>query len=354
MEIHNTTNSVQSGQTGTKRIEYIDALRGFTMFLVVAHHISNLCFNVVGNGLPSITLYLLQIRMPLFFFISGFVLYKAGVVWNSKQIISFFKKKIPVQLISPFLFFATFIYITDRNLIESIFADGKVGYWFTYVLFEYYVLYAVVRFCIRSKWADVVLVVLGICLYATRWPDLKYHLPIPGQVLSLLSFEHWYLFLFFAMGTLVKKHFNAVEKLLDNNWLITVCVLFYFLSNAYKWGYVIPQILNYALLSITGVIIVFCFFRKKQAIFSKETRLGRAMQYTGRRTLDIYLLHYFFIPYNLTFFTLFKDHPMPILEFVASSVIAIIIIAACLLASNVIRLSPFLAHWLFGAKKVSN
>ena len=348
-----TSNRFEPVTGGTKRIEYIDALRGFTMFLVVSHHISNLCFNVVGNGLPSITLYLLQIRMPLFFFISGFVLYKAGVVWNTKQIVSFFKKKIPVQLISPFIFFVTFIFVTHKDLVESIFADGKVGYWFTFVLFEYFVLYAVVRFCIRNKWADVVLVLLGICLYATRWPDLKYHLPISQRVLSLLCFEHWYLFLFFAMGTLVKKHFKAVEKLLDNNWLITICVLFYFLDNAFKWGYVIPQILNYALLSITGVIIVFSFFRKKQAIFSKETRLGRVMQYTGRRTLDIYLIHYFFIPYNLTFFTVFKDHPMPILELTASSIIAVIIIAACLLVSNIIRLSPFLEHWLFGVKKTS-
>ena len=42
---------------------------------------------------------------------------------------------------------------------------------------------------------------------------------------------------------------------------------------------------------------------------------------------------------------------MPILEFAASAIIAILIIAACLLVSNIIRLSPFLAHWLFGAKK---
>ena len=354
MEIQNTTNSPQPGQAGTKRIEYIDALRGFTMFLVVSHHISNLCFNVVGNGLPTITLYLLQLRMPLFFFISGFVLYKAGVVWDMKQILSFFKKKIPVQLISPFLFFFVFVYAFDKNLTECIVADGKAGYWFTYVLFEYFVIYAAVRFCIRNKWADVVLVLLGIALYSIRWPGLKSHVPINPTVLSVLSFEHWYLFLFFVMGTLVKKYFKKVEELLDNNWLITVCVLFYFLSNAFKWGDVIPQILNYALLSITGVIIVFCFFRKKKDLFSKETRLGRVMIYTGRRTLDIYLIHYFFIPYNLIFFTLFKDHPMPILEFVASSIIAIIIIAACLLVSNIIRLSPFLAHWLFGAKRVSN
>ena len=74
------------------------------------------------------------------------------------------------------------------------------------------------------------------------------------------------------------------------------------------------------------------------------------MQYVGRRTLDIYLIHFFLLPRALSEFTLFKDYPMPILEFAASALIAIIIIALCLLISNVIRLSPTLAHFLFGAK----
>ena len=289
--------------------------------------------------------------MPLFFFISGFVLYKAGVVWDLKQIRSFFKKKIPVQLISPFIFFVTFVYVADKDLIESIFDDGKVGYWFTFVLFEFYILYAFVRFLIRRDWADFVLLFMGVVLFAIRWPFLKSYLPIPEYILSFLCFDHWYLFLFFVIGTLTRKYFEKVEKLLDTQWLITMCVLFYFLANAFRLGNVFSEIIVYPLLSLTGLTIVFSFFRSNKAAFSNEKRLGRIMQYTGRHTLDIYLIHFFLIPYNLTIVTIFKDHPMPVLEFTASAIIAIIIIAACLLVSNIIRLSPFLAHWLFGAKK---
>ena len=39
-----------------------------------------------------------------------------------------------------------------------------------------------------------------------------------------------------------------------------------------------------------------------------------------------------------------------IIEAAVSLLIALIIVAASLLISNIIRLSPFLAHWLFGAK----
>ena len=94
---------------GTQRIGYIDALRGFTMFLVVLNHVAALCWQL-SSDTPSFHHILTQVRMPMFFFISGFVLYKENVVWNGKQIVSFFKKKIPVQLLSPLLFFLSLHY----------------------------------------------------------------------------------------------------------------------------------------------------------------------------------------------------------------------------------------------------
>ena len=352
MEMENRTNAVQSGQTATKRIEYIDALRGFTMFLVVVCHVSFFCFGVFGREY-SLTAFLIQVRMPLFFFISGFVMYKADVVWNGKQIVKFFKKKIPVQLISPFIFFAVYVYVFDKDLMQGLFEVGKFGYWFTFVLLVYYVIYATVRFLCRKWWADILLVLVGLCLYIVVWPGYRNYVPISGDILSLLSVDRWHHFIFFVLGTLTKKHFKKVEKLLDGGWFILVCVLFYFLANAFSRALPVPGGVVLPFLSFTGIVIVFSFFRNKQAVFSKERRLGRVMQYVGRRTLDIYLIHYFFLPVNLTFVTVFKDHPMPIIELTASSILAIIIIAACLLISNVIRLSPFLAHWLFGVKRAS-
>ena len=74
------------------------------------------------------------------------------------------------------------------------------------------------------------------------------------------------------------------------------------------------------------------------------------MQYVGRRTLDVYLIHDFLRPRNLEFITVFTDHPMPIIETTVTLTIAILITAGCLLIGNIIRLSPLLAHWVFGAK----
>ena len=338
---------------GRQRIGYIDALRGFTMFMVVFMHVGTACWGIMGKGI-SFHDYLSQVRMPMFFFISGFVLYREGVVWDLRHIVRFFKKKIPVQLISPFIFFAVFLYVNGTPLIAGVLEMHKVGYWFTLVLLEFFVIYAAVRFCVRQSWYKVLLVVIGIALYACCSPKMTSGNQTIDNLFALLSVQQWRYFIFLVLGALTREHFATVQAWLDGKWLLTVCILFYFLVNAF--GDVLPvhdKPLRF-MLSLTGLVILFAFFRSKQAVFSRETKLGRVMQYTGRRTLDIYLIHYFLIPRNLSFITVFTDHPMPIIEAAASTLISILIIAACLLISNIIRLSPWLAHWLFGAKNTAS
>lgn len=333
-----------------ERIQYIDALRGFTMILVVFYHVSQFCWHVCGKGI-SVQDYLAQIRMPMFFFICGFVLYKEYVVWNGKQIIKFFKKKIPVQLIAPFVFFLAFILVQRRPFVYNVLAPAKAGYWFTFVLLEYYVFYAAVRFCFRGKWGHWILVVLGAVMYYTWQSPFYESLPISRSVQNAWSMLFWKYFIFFVMGTLAKRHFPLVEKALNGTWLLTCCILFYFLVNVFRKYFTVDITLTEFMLTFSGMVILFSFFRNNQAVFSKERRIGRALQHIGRRTLDVYLIHYFLLPRQLgKVTTVFTDHPMPIIEATVSLFIALIIVAACLLIGNIIRLSPFLAHWVFGAK----
>lgn len=331
--------------TSGGRIQYIDAMRGFTMILVVLQHVASFCWHVYGNA-PSVHEYLIQFRMPMFFFISGFVLFKAGVTWDLPQVVRFFKKKIPVQLLSPFVFFALYLYVTGQTLTEGIGDPAKSGYWFTFVLLEYYIFYVTVRFFIRKKWSSIVLLALGLFFYL----PLQNFLPLSRFTLGVLSVMEWKYFIFFVLGTIVKEYFSQTEKLLDSKWLLATCVLFYFLVNFFRDLICVHDIIVNLLLSLTGLILIFSFFRKKQDIFTQDKVLGKSLQYIGRRTLDIYLIHYFLIPKNLDIVTVFVDHPMPIIEATASLLITLLIIGGSLLISNIIRLSPFLAHWMFGAK----
>ena len=101
-----------------------------------------------------------------------------------------------------------------------------------------------------------------------------------------------------------------------------------------------------------GTILSFAFFRKYEEAFSQNTVIGRGLQYIGRRTLDVYLLHFFFLPRNLeNLDSLIMENGNPTVELFVSLTIALMVIAICLLIGNVIRLSPTLAHWTLGAKK---
>ena len=333
----------------TGRIEYIDALRGFTMLLVVVNHVVTYCLGSANQGI-SLNDFFSQVRMPMFFFISGFVCYNDSVVWNGKQIFSFFRKKIPVQLLSPFLFFLIYIHYMNIPFFIAIGQRFKAGYWFTFVLLEYYLIYSGIRFCFRGKWGHIVVFLVCLLLYAINWPPIYDAIPISKYWKEVISISQWDFFLYFVLGTLVRKNFPLVERLLDSSWVLLCCILYYFIVNSVRNIIPFNQLVLERTLSITGLVVLFAFFRNKQAVFSSERVLGRTLQYVGRRTLDVYLIHFFLLPYGLNFVTVFVKYPIPVVEASVSFVIAAIILAFSLIISNIIRLSPLLAHWLFGAK----
>ena len=336
------------------RIEYIDALRGFTMILVVIHHVALFMWGILGT--PSVHGYLMQVRMPMFYFISGFVLYKAGVVWNIQHVCQFLRKKFVVQIVSTIIFFTLFVHVKDIDFGSALFSHLKAGYWFTYILFQYFVFYSLAQLIFR-RYAHIVMLLMGIAFLPIYYPPITNAIPIPESIKGLLSIVYWRYFLFFVMGSLVHKHFARVEQWLDGKWLLLACLVTYFVLNIYRdvfpsnaenplCGFLIGLVLTF-----TGLIVLFGFFRAKQELFTRDKVLGRTLQYIGRRTLDVYLIHYFFFSFQEGGVVhIFTDHPMPIIEAFCSLIVALLIIACSLLISNILRLSPILAHYLFGVK----
>lgn len=342
--------------TQTKRIEYIDALRGFTMILVVLHHVS-----LMGFGVEStLGKWLVEFRMPLFFFISGFVLYKPSQVWNISSISSFLKKKFPIQILSPFIFFSIYVYVFKKDFIVSLVDPTKVGYWFTFMLFAYYLLYIVCQLVfdkikLNSYIRDCALVGIGLLVFVLAYGASYLFIAKNNLWMGFIGGANLKYFLFFGCGTLVKKHFKKFECLLDFTPLILVSVSVYFLMNIFyepiNGAGLIARVLFILTTACTGILLVFGFFRKYQQHFNAGQPVGSLLQAIGRRTLDIYLLHYFFIPEQLgEAFPIFSEYNLPIIEFICSLIIAFLVIVVCLGISAVLRISPTLGHFLFGAK----
>jgi fucose 4-O-acetylase-like acetyltransferase len=104
-------------------------------------------------------------------------------------------------------------------------------------------------------------------------------------------------------------------------------------------------------LAYLGIIIVYAFFRKYQETFMSSSRIGAFLSYIGRRTLDIYMLHYFFLPKLPELGDWLKSCPNLAIELVLVLLLSIVVIGISLITSNIIRVSDTLAYYLFGKRK---
>lgn len=75
------------------------------------------------------------------------------------------------------------------------------------------------------------------------------------------------------------------------------------------------------------------------------------MSLVGRRSIDVYFLHYFLLPRDTPYITQFViSLNSPFLEYCLAVAIALLLVAASLLMGQVLRLSPFVARWFLGNK----
>lgn len=344
----------------TKRIEYIDALRGFAMILVLYFHIPSYCLGDAYIGFNDV---LEWVRMPLFFFISGFVFYKADRIWDSKTVKTILKKKFMVQII-PMAVFMTLFLILYNYMEPASFGSDKKGYWYTFVLFEYFVLYIGAETLFnKSKTAQgeiyvflaVLLLSLASFYYAKYYTRHSDGLGSWKTLLGLLSFVKIRHFIFFWFGTIVRKHFAKFISITDNYYIITSIGCIFIAMTVFPSIYHTPG-MEYPAYMISGfasTVLVFTFFRKNEHYFSKDRRFGKSLQFIGRRTLDIYLIHYFFLPYHCLqdFGAQLIQCDNKALEVVVILILSLCVLTISLIASCIIRLSPFLAHYLFGVKR---
>jgi fucose 4-O-acetylase-like acetyltransferase len=96
------------------RIGYIDAMRGLTMILVVYSHIQFYAYGMILSH--SFNSFFILFRMPLFFFISGWVLYKKTRIWDKKTMLSFLSNKFKVQIVSTLIFFSLYVKFVNSYL----------------------------------------------------------------------------------------------------------------------------------------------------------------------------------------------------------------------------------------------
>ena len=166
-------------------------------------------------------------------------------------------------------------------------------------------------------------------------------------VLGLFSFVKIRHIIFFWFGTIVRKHFDRFIRITSNSYLITVLVVFFIVLCLFPSIFSINglEYVAYLLAGLSGTVIIFTIFQHF-SLFSFHS-----LQFIGSRTLDIYLIHYFFLPYHIEFIaTKFNLYENPFLCMLISMGLVFLVIALSLIFSRIIRFSPILAKYLLAVK----
>lgn len=156
---------------------------------------------------------------------------------------------------------------------------------------------------------------------------------------------------FFFFGVLSRLYNHVLSKLLDRRQTIGLLTLSYIiictLQSVYFDTGILSKLFNvvisrYVLLALTIV----CFFQSRRFLNSDKT-IVRCIRLIGRRTLDIYFLHYFFIP-DIKWMTNIFGYNEFIIQIPVLAAIAIILIAFCLITSYLLRKSSIVTNIFFG------
>lgn len=342
-----------------KRIEYIDALKGFVMLLVVMSHINYHCFQLRDtfsfNNLSPLFM------MPLFFFISGYLMYKPDrfLSFSARDWWGAIGKRL-LQILVPTLVFMGIACLIKRISVPDILFDGfKGGFWFTFILPFFFIGWVLLYILFKpvSKKNENIFFILSLllgilCYFGSEFLTSPYNPGRSEKINGLFCVYNLRYFVYYAFGAAARKYQDLFMRTVRNNIFNAVNLSLFFAGTVFRfmgsYSGLVKAILLF-ILGFSGTLLAYSVFLRYEDFFSKRTRTGRTLQYIGERTLDVYLIHGLILPVNLAFIgRFFYENPNPILEIFACALLAGLVIVVSLIISNICRTSDFISRLLFG------
>jgi surface polysaccharide O-acyltransferase-like enzyme len=355
-----------------KRIDYIDALKGVAMLMVLIGHVILFC-GLGDNNV--ITKNIVLINMPLFFMLNGLVInvlpppscvadcyrnaHSSEKRNNSMVKVSIwrfiFRKIISKcwQLLVPFFTWG-FIGVVRAGGIynDFLFNFWKLGYWYLLVLFEFFLVQTIIdAICLRLHgarrvWVDV-LMFMVVYLVAKRI-GIYGGTPI-GILTDLWQFIEY--LPYFYLGSLIRRY-SLMDKI-SKHFGLLMTLSFVIIGVCYRlWqdGYFEDRlayfiiVLRYAMV----LVLVVGFLRLDKNIYNSF--VGRGLCRIGRNTMIIYMFQFCifkYINFGELFVYLYNSNNLFALVAIAL-VISIVIAWLCIAVGYILRLSPITQSILLG------
>lgn len=336
----------------SERIKYIDALRGLAMLMVVMVHVEGFSVFIEEFHMSFLRRFCEALMLPLFFFISGFL---TKPVSGKKLIEKCTQLLTPACLLG--LLYSFYIHKDPVSFIQNIY---KYGYWFTVTLSEMLVIINLTTKALRKcNFGSIAILVVAALLYVVKIPFN--HIKVLDSIGDIFCFHQLFLYFhYFAIGYVLSNNKQVLNKLLSSE-LIVLIAIFVFSSSLYvKFTYpdellaanlllkiyraVLDPILGYS-----GIFVIYKLFYSKCNTVS-EGILGKLLQFIGRNTFEIYLLHYFFLPKLPELgIALMHSHNI-VIEFICVLCISLTVISCSLIVSKIIKTNSITAFLFLGVK----
>ena len=224
--------------TNSNHLPWLSIMRGWAVLLVVLFHAPlNEQPGIIGAFFDGFNTYL-HFRMPLFFFISGFLLYHTKLKYSCSYG-DIWKKRI-TRVVLPYVFLSTMIYLiklmlasyvkrpVDFSLLSYcemfLFPRHNLPWgplWFLNTIMLFFILYPLIKLSLKS-WYGIALMILGALTLRFTVPDID------------LLFDVWtvaYYFIFFYCGILFSK-FDLIEFFKrKKSLMIIICAIVFLAAN---------------------------------------------------------------------------------------------------------------------------
>ncbi len=274
----------------TKRLKYIDGMKGFAILFVVFYHL--IWVSVKDRDSSLIPLFS-SLCMQLFFFISGYVSYRGLLkMVTGKDVFENILRKARFLLVPSILMFIFFVWYYKQNYVDSILYEFKSGYWFTYVLFFifllHYMMVALMRKFKGGEGIRTILIWIILSILAYRFNAFPYRIWEGFRVLSLSFILKYYVF--FMLGYLFYKYEESSQRIMNHE--IVRCGIL--LLSLIPVVHPIENQLFIFFVSLSQIAIVFNLFQTWEGK-SGDSWVLNQLALLGKHSMGIYFIHYYFI-----------------------------------------------------------
>lgn len=239
--------------------------------------------------------------MPLFFFISGFFVYSRNYSMDlfkkraKNRIVRQLYPTILVCLVCCAIFF-------EGDIVETAYHPYKRGYWFTITAVQMFFIAIPILLILNKyhsipeRFNSIIIIVYTFIVETAVWLIMR---NMSCDNVSLTGIEQFVLFFpYFMGGMLLKINYEKILTVITNKYLAIGCFVCFAVCFC-----IFNNTLNKFILGFSAIIVMhYIAFRAFKYDRIIKSKISKALQYVGTMTLEIYLLHFFFI-YTIRYLT---------------------------------------------------